>query len=131
MLVDSRLHLIFGSRFGNIDLPARSPPLNNNQWHSAAIVKAGSRQVTYNFMSRHPLCIALNYQYCGVFCLHCIVPLHFKRKFVFTLQYFHTRACVNGIACMCLLTVLSCMCLLTVNKLYCHACEAWYMSQTP
>jgi len=44
-MVDSQLHLLFGSSVGNIDLPARSPPLSNNQWHSAAIVKAGSRQV--------------------------------------------------------------------------------------
>ena len=53
VLLDSQLHLIFGSLFGNIDLPARTPPLNDSQWHSAAIVKAGARQVTHNSMLRH------------------------------------------------------------------------------
>ena len=52
MLIDSELHLIFGSSIGNVDLPARSPPLNNSQWHAAAIVKAGSRQVAVHAVGK-------------------------------------------------------------------------------
>lgn len=42
-LISSRIHLIFRSLLGSLDLPARSAPLADEQWHTVSIVRVESR----------------------------------------------------------------------------------------